>query len=935
MIERASPEQRLEEAEATLDALRHGEVDAIVGREQVMLVRLRESEEAVRAGEQRFRTLVGSIDQGFCVVEVLFDKDVKPVDYRFLEVNAAFEARTGLRNVLGRRMRELVPDIETAWVEAYGKVALTGQAVRFESVSKSMGRVYDVHAFRIDAPSDRRVGILFDDITARTQADSALRVSRQILSTIVSHIPAAVALIRGSDLRLQLINPAYQAIAPGKDMLGLTLNELWAETGADFDAVCRQVLETGEPHVVEDDPVNISRRPGGPVEQAYFSWSMHRVRLPGEEGWGLLNVAWETTRRKESEQALRRSEERWNAAIENFGEGAIIASEDEHVIYRNPAARRIHGFAAGENGLGPLVAMRDRFELWTADGTRRLEMDEWPIRRVKRGEPVNGLELRLRRIDQGWDRIVSYSGSMVETPSGERLVFISVYDLTELRRAEEALRASEERFRQLADSMPQLVWTAYPDGVVNYVNSQTSRYEGFTRNPDGTWAWHPVLHPDDVERTSQTWQAALKSGKVYECEHRVRRSDGKFRWHLSRARRVTSPAGTLWFGTATDIHDLKLAEEALRDADRRKDEFLAVLAHELRNPLAPLRTGLELLRRSQAGSTVAGEARAMMERQVLQMVRLIDDLLDTSRIARGKFDLRKQAMDIVEAVRGALETSRPLMQMGGHRVDVQLPDGPLMVEGDPVRVAQVLTNLLNNAARYTPSGGHIVTRAAREGASIVIEVEDNGVGIPEEMLDRVFEPFLQIENAAMGGRAGGLGLGLTLARSIVELHGGSIVARRRSDGHGTCFAVTLPALNGAAPATDASPCRPDRIIGRALRVLVVDDNRDAAQTLATLLGLMQLDVRVANEGGEALRLAELHRPELVLLDIGMPRMDGYEVARRLRSLPCTATARIVALSGYGQDSDKRRSAAAGFDDHLVKPVDPERLEEVVESLTRP
>jgi PAS domain S-box-containing protein len=933
MADRASPEQRLEEAEATLDALRLGEVDAIVGREQVMLVRLRESEEALQAGEQRFRALVGSIDQGFCVVEVLFDTDENPVDYRFLEVNTAFETQTGLRDVLGRRILELVPNIEKTWMEAYGKVALTGEAVRFESVSKSMGRVYDVHAFRIDAPTDRRVGILFNDITARTQADTALRVSRQMLETIVNHISAAIALIRGSDLRLQLVNPAYQAIAPGKDMLGRTLNELWSEAGADFDAVCRRVLETGEQHLAEDDLVTISRRPGGPLEQAYFSWSLHRVRLPGEEGWGLLNVAWETTRRKESEQALRRSEERWNAAIENFGEGAIIASEDEHVIYRNPAARRIHGFGPDEDGRGPLESMPDRFELWTADGTRRLDLDEWPIRRVKRGEPVNRLELRLRRRDQGWERIVSYSGSMVETPSGERLIFISVYDLTDQRRAEEALRTSEERFRHLADSMPQLVWTAYSDGAVNYVNSQTSRYEGFEQRSDGTWFWHPVLHPDDVERTSQTWQAALKSGKVYECEHRVRRGDGTFRWHLSRARRVSSPAGTLWFGTATDVHDLKLAEEALRDADRRKDEFLAVLAHELRNPLAPLRTGLELLRRSQAGSAVAEEARAVMERQVLQMVRLIDDLLDTSRIARGKFDLRKQPMDVVAAVRCALETSRPLMEAGGHRVEVRLPDEPLMVEGDPVRMAQVFTNLLNNAARYTPSGGNIVASATGEGESIVIEVQDDGVGIPEEMLDRVFEPFLQIDNAVLGGRAGGLGLGLTLARSIVELHGGAIVARRRGDGAGTCFAVALPAWKGAAVAPGRSP-GPARAAGRPLRVLVVDDNRDAADALATLLGMMQHDVRVANDGGEALRIAELHRPELVLLDIGMPGMDGYEVARRLRSLPCTANARIVALSGYGQDSDRSRSAQAGFDEHLVKPVEPDTLEEIVETLAR-
>ena len=903
MAERLNPQQRLEQAEA-----------------------------ALYASERRYRTLLDSIDQGYCVIEVLFDDAGEPADYRFLEVNATFESLTGLREVRGRRIRELVPDVEGYWFDVYGSVALTGAAVRFESTAKHLGRVYDVHAFRIDEPSQRRVAVLFDDITARTQADAALRASRQTLQTIVNHIPAAVSLIRGSDLRLELVNPAYQAIAPGKAMVGKTLNELWPETGQDFEAVCRRVLETGKPHQVDDELSMIHRRPGEPLERAYFSWSLHRVQLPGDEGWGLLNVAWETTRRKETEQALRRSEERWNAAIEHLGVGAIIATADEHVIYRNPAARRMHGFARADEGRGPLAEMPGIFELWTPDGHRRLALDEWPMRRVRRGEAVSHLELKLRRPDQGWERIVSYSGAMVETPSGERLIFLSVYDLTDQRRAEEALRTSEELFRQLADAMPQLVWTATADGTVFYVNSQASRYNGFEPTAAGAWAWNPVIHPDDLAGTSQAWQAALTSGKVYECEHRLRRADGRFRWHLSRARRVTLPGGAQWFGTATDIHDLKLAEEALRDADRRKDEFLAVLAHELRNPLAPLLTGLELLRRSQVGTAVAEEARAMMERQVLQMVRLIDDLLDTSRIARGKFELRRQPMDACAAVRNALETSQPLLAAAAHHVRIDLPDTPLMVDADPVRVAQVLTNLLNNAARYTPPGGHIAIRASEENDAITVTVEDDGVGIADEMLERVFEPFMQIEDAAIGGRAGGLGLGLSLARSIVELHGGSIRAQSGGPGRGSVFTVSLPAVSRATAAPESAGITEVR--KRRLRMLVVDDNRDAAQALGMLLELMDHDVRIANDGADALRMAATHEPDLVLLDIGMPGMDGYEVARQLRSSPMAARTKIIALSGYGQDADRRRSASAGFDAHLVKPVEPSRLEEMIESISQ-
>jgi PAS domain S-box-containing protein len=252
MAERLNPQQRLEQAEA-----------------------------ALHASERRYSALLDSIDEGYCVIEVLFDDAGEPADYRFLEVNAAFESLTGLREARGRRIRELVPDTENYWFDVYGGVALTGAAVRFESAAKHLGRVYDVHAFRIDEPSQRRVAVLFDDITARTQADAALRASRQTLQTIVNHIPAAVSLIRGSDLRLELVNPAYQAIAPGKAMAGKTLNELWPETGQDFEAVCRRVLDTGKPHQVDDELSMIHRRPGEPLER--HRESPHGVRLPHSE----------------------------------------------------------------------------------------------------------------------------------------------------------------------------------------------------------------------------------------------------------------------------------------------------------------------------------------------------------------------------------------------------------------------------------------------------------------------------------------------------------------------------------------------------------------------------------------------------------------------------------------------------------------------------
>jgi PAS domain S-box-containing protein len=811
MSEELDPAGRLERAEATLDALRGGEVDAIVGRDELLMVRLRAVELALRSSQSRYQTLLGSIDQGFCVIEVLFDEAGAATDYRFLDVNAAFERHAGIADAVGRRVTEVQPEVDPADIARFGCVARSGVPVCFESAAGSPGRIREIQAFRIDGPAQMHVALLVKDITAAR-------------------------------------------------------------------ARARQLLQ--------------------------------------------------------SEQALRRSEERWSAAIDHFAEGAIIADENEQVIYWNPAARRMHGLADERDGVGPLAKTPETFELWTADGARRLELDEWPMRRIHRGERIEQLELRLRRPDQGWEKIVTFSGAMVATPSGERLIFLSVSDLTEQRRTEAALRESEARFRRLADVMPQLVWTATRHGDVEYYNSRVSAYEGFERSDDGTWRWTPGLHPDDAARTERAWRDAIATGRGYECEHRVRMADGSYRWHLSRAHLVDSAAGGQWFGTATDVHDLKAAQDRLREADRRKDEFLALLGHELRNPLAPLRNGLQLLRVANLDSDTARKARAMMERQVAQMVRLIDDLLDTSRIAQGKFELRRERMDLVEAVRIAIETSRPLLDAGSHRLEVVLPERPLMMDGDPVRIAQVFTNLLNNAAHYTEPGGHVTMTVHQGEGEAVAVVCDDGAGIAEDMLERIFEPFLQLEpNAPRSNRHDGLGLGLALARNIVRLHGGTIRASRGETGRGSVFTVTLPVPDTAVllppvPAGSAGPSQ------AGFRVLVVDDNCDAAESLGLLLQITGHDVRVANDGQAALRAAQEWPPDLVLLDLGMPGMDGYEVARRLRQLPVPVSPRIVALSGYGQDADRRRSAEAGFDAHLVKPLDLPELEALLARLRR-
>jgi signal transduction histidine kinase len=373
------------------------------------------------------------------------------------------------------------------------------------------------------------------------------------------------------------------------------------------------------------------------------------------------------------------------------------------------------------------------------------------------------------------------------------------------------------------------------------------------------------------------------------------------------------------------------AEQALRDADRRKDEFLATLAHELRNPLAPIRNSLHILRMTNQNNPAVERVGDMLERQVNHMVRLVDDLLEVSRITRGKIELRKEAVEVAALIRGAVETSRPLIESAGHQLALAIPPEPLTLYGDPVRLTQVLANLLNNAAKYCDAGGQIWLTVRREAASVSISVRDTGMGIAPDMLARVFEPFMQIDRHADRAQ-GGLGIGLTLVKSLVEMHGGSVRANSEGPGRGSEFVVCLPmaGVQNTAHGEERDPGPPTALAAR--RVLVVDDNHDAAESLAVLLKLLGAEVRVAHSGPDALEALEEYKPAAVLLDIGMPGMDGHEVARRIRCRPELRDVTLIALTGWGQEEDRHRSRSAGFDYHLIKPADVNALQTLLMSL---
>jgi len=362
-----------------------------------------------------------------------------------------------------------------------------------------------------------------------------------------------------------------------------------------------------------------------------------------------------------------------------------------------------------------------------------------------------------------------------------------------------------------------------------------------------------------------------------------------------------------------------------KEADRRKDEFLATLAHELRNPLAPIRMGTHILRMAGADSAVH-PVLPMMERQLQHLTRLLDDLLDVSRITRGKIALRVERIDLRQAIQAAIETSRPAIEEMRHAFVASLPDQPLWVDADPIRIAQVISNLLTNAARYTAEGGRISLRAERLGSEVEVCVSDSGYGIPHERLESIFDMFAQLESP-IARTAGGLGIGLSLAKGLVALHHGTIEARSEGPGQGSEFRVRLP----AAPthALDAAIVTSERTFAHARKVLVVDDNRDAASSLAAFVQLMGHVVRVAHDGEEAIRLCDEFRPHTILLDLGMPGVDGYEACRRIRSTPAGKNMRVIAVTGWGQEEDRRKAVLAGFDMHLVKPVNPDALAELL------
>jgi len=629
------------------------------------------------------------------------------------------------------------------------------------------------------------------------------------------------------------------------------------------------------------------------------------------------------TERKRAEQKMRESRMKLDAALASMTDAVFISDAEGRFIEFNDAFAAFHRFKRREDCVKILAEYPDFLEVLLPDGSPA-PLDRWAVPRALRGETATNVEYTLRRKDTGESWVGSYSFSPIR--DGDGLIVGSVVsgrDVTERKQAEEALRESERRFRVMADEAPIIIWVTTASGDLEFVNRAYCEFFGVTRaGAQSASGSMPVVLSEDQEYF-KAYAAAVRGRSVFAARRRALRADGAWRWIDTRAIPRLAANGEFLghVGVSPDITELVESKAALQAADRQKDEFLAMLAHELRNPLAPIRNAGEILARTLPAEPALQGPLAMIRRQVNHLTRLVDDLLDVSRIAQGRIGLAPEPLAIDAVIDQAVETVQPLMWEKRHRFVKVPPSAGSFVRGDRARLVQCVSNVLHNAAKYTDHGGEIRLEVSGEDDCIVIAIHDSGSGIPAELLPHVFDLFVQ-DTRTLDRAEGGLGVGLAVVKRLIEMHGGSVSATSGGVGRGASFTLRLPQIAPPIPAAFAGTGAQSA----PRRILVVDDNVDAADSLALLLTCGGHEVETVYGALQALSTAPRFRPDVIILDIGLPKMDGYEIARRLRAAVETRDARLIALTGYGQREDAARAIAAGFDQHFVKPVDFTALE---------
>ena len=731
------------------------------------------------------------------------------------------------------------------------------------------------------------------------------------------------------------------------------VNDRWVElTGLTREASLRDKGALAAVH--PDDREELGRRFANavaistPCELEYRirtregNYRFHLCRVvPVRDAHGVITrwvaSAFDMEERREAEERLRTSERRFEtvfhahpqpAAITRLADGVFLTVNEALLRMAGRTREEVLGKTAADIGLWKATDRAAFLASLAETGTADLEVSTQP----SHGHP-HTLKLLSARIDF----------------DGEPCIVTVATDVTASRASEAALRDSEARARAradelaaLMDAVPAVVWISRDPECRDVRGNRAGRemlrmpedqnISKTAADPGPTRHFRVFTSAGETPPEELPVQRAARGVEVRNHEEEVRFDDGQVVQLYGSAIPLRDPTGAPRgsIGAFVDVTRLKQAEAALREADRRKDEFLALLSHELRNPLAPILTAAELMQLR--GDVATPREREVIVRQAKHLVRLVDDLLDVSRVARGKVTLSKRPVELAAVVAKAVEAAGPLLEQRRHALHVAVPPDRLTVEGDEVRLTQVVSNLLTNAARYTPPGGRIDVTGARERNEVVLRVRDNGTGIEPALLPHLFDMFVQGPRGPDRAE-GGLGLGLSLVRTLTALHGGTVSAHSEGPGRGSEFTVRLPTAALAARAVPGvdGPGRLEASNGGE-RILVVDDNRDAAEMISSVLGSAGHDVRVAGDASQALSMVDSFRPQVAILDIGLPVMDGYSLGRELRARLGEATPILIALTGYGQEQDRRRSTDAGFTLHLVKPVDPEKLTHVVDAL---
>jgi PAS domain S-box-containing protein len=648
----------------------------------------------------------------------------------------------------------------------------------------------------------------------------------------------------------------------------------------------------------------------------------------------ILDHRREAQQRKATQDALRRNEQRFRSFVTATSQITWTTNAEGFVVEDSPSWRAFTG---------------QTYEEWKHDGwlavlhpdDRQPTIDAWR-RSVARRE-IFETEYRIRQRD-GIYRWTAARGVPVLNEDGSVREWVGAnIDITERKRAEQELYESRERFQKIVSQAATGVVQTDTNHRIILVNQRFCDILGYSEAELLGLSLIDVTAEASRPQTKNAVEHAIHNGSGFVLEKQYQRKDGSLLWATASVNTLRGSAGEHQglVAIVIDITDRKLAEDELRslaahlsEADHRKTEFLATLAHELRNPLAPIRNGLEVLRLAGNNPATAAKVQDMMQRQLNHMVHLINDLLDVARISSGKVELKKELVELKGIIGDAVESSLALIEAAHHTLDLRVPEESLVVHADPTRLNQVLGNLLTNAAKYTAEGGHIELSVHRDGQQVVISVSDTGIGIPAEALPTLFEMFTQVPNNA-GRTQGGLGIGLSLVHRLVEMHGGTVTASSAGEGKGSTFIIRLPLVadQQGAPAKSIQDERTANKASRSLKVVIADDNRDAAESLATVLQLGGHKTVIAHDGYEALKQVQENQPEVVILDIGMPGLNGYEVARVIRKTPGLESTVLVALTGWGAQRDQIRAKEAGFDHHLTKPADIAAIKVLLTALT--